>query len=136
MIKRIGIATVCLFVAAGIFIKTPGGAAAQAVPAKAVAEHMDKSKYSSAEIKSYLKDLKGKEITADGKIDEILTGKSGTRVVVFVNIPGRSRDFIVDVYVNDAKDFRKGDGVSCKGEYTKYNMFTLNGIAIKGSCSK
>lgn len=134
MFKRIGMVTVCLLTA-GI-VASQGAAAEQAVPAKAVAEHMDKAKYTSADIKSYLKDLKGKEVTADGKIDEILTGRTGTRVVVFVDISGRSRYFVVDVYVNDAKDLHKGDAVSCRGEYTKYNMFTLNGIALKGSCSK
>lgn len=137
MIKKIGIVTLSLFVAASLcMIGSTKAAAEQAVHAKAVAEHMDKSKYSSAEIKSYLKDLKGKEVTADGKIDEILTGRTGTRVVVFVDIPGRSRDFVVDVYVHEAGNLHKGDRVSCKGEYAKYNMFTLNGITLKGSCNK
>ena len=31
----------------------------------------------------------------------------------------------------------KGSQVSCKGEYSRYNMFTVNGISLKnGSCSK
>ena len=97
---------------------------------------MDKNKYASAEIKNYLKDLKGKTVVADGKIHDILSGKTGTRVVLSVKA-GRSKDFMVDVYVNEAVKLHKNDQVSCKGEYSKYNLFTLNGITLKnGTCSK
>ncbi|HET6490022.1 MAG TPA: hypothetical protein VFG28_09680 [Syntrophales bacterium] len=138
MVTRIVRIIVLVSAAAGMFIVSPSMTnAGQAVNAKTVAEHMDKSKYSSAEIKSYLKGLKGSEITAEGKIDEILSGKTGNRVVVFVKIPGREREFVVDVYVSDSGKLNKNDQVSCKGEYAKYNMFTLNGIALKdGTCTK
>ena len=117
------------FAAAGSF-------AGEAVNAVDIAQHMNKGKYSSAEIKSYLKELKGKQVSAHGKVDDIMTGKSGTRVVLQVTVPGKSAHFVVDVYVKDAGNLHRGDKVSCTGEYTKYNMLTLNGIAIKGSCSK
>lgn len=137
MVRNISIVMVCFFAAAGIFISTPRGATAgPAVDAKEIATRLDKSKYTSAEIKSYLKDLKSKEVTAEGKVDEILTGKTGTRVVVLVDVPNRTKNFVVDVYVSDASGLHKGDGVSCKGDYSKYNMFTLNGITLKGSCKK
>ncbi len=125
------------FVAAVVAILSFAAAAAEkAVNAKAVAEHMDKSKYSSSEIKTYLKGLKGGTIAADGKIRDILTGKTGNRVVLSV-AAGRSNDFVVDVYVDDASSLHKGDHVSCTGEYAKYNMFTVNGITLKdGSCKK
>ncbi len=124
--------------AAGMLIGSPLGANASghAVNAATVAEHLDKTKYSSAEIKAYLKSLKEAEITASGKIDEIFVGKTGNRVVVFVKAPGRGKEFVVDVYIDDASKLHKGEHVSCKGEYVKYNMFTLNGITLKkGSCS-
>ncbi len=130
-----------LFMLAGsaglLFSASLSASAGGEVSAQTIAEHMNKSKYSSAEIKSYLKDLKGKEITADGKIDNILTGKTGTRVVVFVDIPGRSTYFVVDVYVSNSSGLHKNDRVSCKGTYSKYNWFSLNGITLKeGSCNK
>lgn len=111
--------------------------AGQTISATTVAEHMDKSKYSTAEIKTYLKGLKGHEIAAEGKVNDIMTGKTGNRVVVFVNVPGRDKDFVVDAFVDDASMLHKGDSVACKGEFSKYNMFTVNGITIKNSrCSK
>lgn len=138
MVTRIVRAVAVALIAAGMFILYQSAAlAAQAVNAKTVAEHMDKSKHSTSEIKSYLKELKGGEVTAEGKVNDVLTGKTGNRVVVFVNVPGRDKDFVVDVYVDDASKLHKGDHVSCKGKYAKYNMFTVNGITLKdGSCSK
>ena len=138
MLKRSSSVMMTIFIVAGLLTAVCAAATAgQAVNAKTVAEHMDKSKYSSHEIKSYLKGLKGSEITADGKVNDILTGKTGNRVVLFVNVPGRDKDFVVDVYVDDAGKLHKGDHLSCKGEYSKYNMFTVNGITLKdGSCSK
>ncbi len=111
--------------------------AGQAVNAETVAGHMDKNKYSTSDIKSYLKGLKGHSIAAQGKVKDVMVGKTGNRVVVFVNVPGRKKDFVVDVYVDKADKLHKGDRVSCKGEYAKYNLFTVNGITLKdGSCSK
>jgi hypothetical protein len=125
-----------VFVFAVLFLPMQATAADQAVNAKTVAEHMDKGKYSSSEIKSYMKGLKGATITADGKVNDIMTGKTGTRVVLSV-AAGRNNDFVVDVYVADASKLHKGEHVSCKGEYSKFNNWTLNGIALKdGSCSK
>jgi len=125
-----------VLVAAVLLVSMQAAAAEQAVNAKTVAEHMDKGKYSASEIKTYLKGLKGGTITADGKVHDILTGKTGTRVVLSV-AAGRNNDFVVDVYVNDASAIHNGDKVSCSGEYVKYNMFTVNGITLKnGSCKK
>jgi len=138
MVTRIVRGAAVFALAAGLFIVAQNASAAgQAANAKTVAEHMDKSKYSSSEIKSYLKGLKGNTVAADGKVNDIMTGKTGNRVVLYVNIPGRGKDFVVDVYVDDASNLHKGDHVSCKGEYVKYNMFTVNGITLKdGSCRK
>ncbi|OGW38608.1 MAG: hypothetical protein A2X58_10110 [Nitrospirae bacterium GWC2_56_14] len=125
-----------LFMAAGVVILSPAPSQAGQVAAADVADHMDKTKYSSDDIKSYLKALKGKRIVADGKVDDVKTGRTGAKIVVKVEVPGRSKDFVVDVRTKSAAALHKGDRVSCKGEYTKYNMFTLNGIGIDGSCSK
>ncbi len=125
-----------VFIAAVLLVSMQASAAEQTVDAKTVAEHMDKGKYSSSEIKTYLKGLKGGTITADGKIHEILTGKTGTRVVLSV-AAGRNNDFVVDVYVDDASALHNGNQVKCSGEYAKYNIFTVNGITLKnGSCKK
>ncbi len=127
---------VSVLVSAALFIAMQAAAADQAVSAKTVAEHMDKGKYSASEIKSYLKGLKGGTVTADGKVHDILTGKTGNRVVLSV-AAGRNGDFVVDVYVDNASNLHKGDRVNCSGEYVKYNMFTVNGIALKnGNCKK
>jgi acyl-coenzyme A thioesterase PaaI-like protein len=125
-----------LFMAAGMVILSPAPSHAGQITAAVVADHMDKSKYSSDDIKSYLKALKGKQIVADGKVDDVKTGRTGAKIVVTVEVPGRSKDFIVDVRTKAVAALHKGDRVSCKGKYTKYNMFTLNGIGIDGSCSK
>jgi hypothetical protein len=127
-----------VFIVAGIFsVLQHSATAAQAVNAVTVAEHLDKGKYTSREIKTYLKGLKGQEIAVNGKINDIMSGKTGTRVVVFTHVPGRDKDFVVDVYVDNASNLHKGNQVSCSGTYHRYNMFTLNGVTlIKGSCSK
>jgi len=125
-----------VLVSAALFLSVQAMAAEQVVNAKTVAEHMDKGKYSSSDIKSYMKGLKGATITADGKVNDIMAGKTGTRVVLSI-AAGSHNDFVVDVYVNDASKLHNGDHVSCKGEYSRYNGWTLNGIALKdGSCSK
>ena len=136
MVMKIFSVVFSLFMAAGMVILSPAPSHAGQVAAAEVADHMDKTKYSSDDIKSYLKALKGKRIVADGKVDDVKTGRTGAKIVVKVEVPGRSKDFIVDVRTRSAAALHKGDRVSCKGEYTKYNMFTLNGIGIDGSCSK
>lgn len=125
-----------MLLVSGMAILYPGSAQAGQTTAADVADHMDKSKYTSADIKKYLKALKGEQISAAGKVDDVLTGKTGVKIVVSVEIPGRSKEFTVDVHTKDASSVHKGDRVSCKGEYVRYNMFTLNGIGIDGSCSK
>ncbi len=125
-----------MLIAAGMAVLSPVAAHAGPVAAAVVANHMDKSKYSSADIKQYLKALKGQQVSAEGKVHDVLTGKTGVKIVVSVDVPGRSKNFVVDVHGKDAAAMHKGDRVSCKGEYVKYNMFTLNGIGIDGSCSK
>ncbi len=135
MDRRISIAAVALFMATALFIGSPASAE-EAINAKTVAERMDKSKHSTAEIKSYLKDLRKKTILAEGKVKDILSGKTGNRIVLSVNA-GKLNNFVVDVYGDQSEKFRKGDQLSCRGEYVKYNPFTVNGITLKdGSCSK
>ena len=144
MVMKVFTIAFLLFMAAGVVILSPAPSHAGQVTAAEVADHMDKTKYSSDDIKSYLSDditsylkaLKGKRIVADGKVDDVKTGRTGAKIVVKVEVPGRSKDFVVDVRTKSAAALHKGDRVSCKGEYTKYNMFTLNGIGIDGSCSK
>ena len=136
MVMKIVTIVFSMLMVAGIATLSPGPADAGQVTAADVADHMDKSKYSTADVKQYLKALKGEQVSAEGKVDDVLTGKTGVKIVVLVEIPGRSREFVVDVRTKDAATVHKGDRVSCKGEYTKYNMFTLNGIGIEGSCSK
>jgi len=136
MVMKVFTIAFLLFMAAGVVILSPAPSHAGQVTAAEVADHMDKTKYSSDDIKSYLKALKGKQIVADGKVDDVKTGRTGAKIVVKVEVPGRSKDFVVDVRTKSAAALHKGDRVSCKGEYTKYNMFTLNGIGIDGSCSK
>jgi hypothetical protein len=136
MVMKVVTIVFSMLMVSGMAILSPGSALAGPVTAADVAEHMDKSKYTSADIKKYLKALKGEQISADGKVHDVLTGKTGVKIVVSVDIPGRSRDFVVDVHTKDAVAVHKDDRVSCKGEYVKYNMFTLNGIGIEGSCSK
>jgi len=136
MVMKVVAIVISILVVSGVAILSPGPARAGQVTAADVAEHMDKSKYTSADIKQYLKALKGQQVSAEGKVDDVLTGKTGVKIVVFVDIPGRSREFVVDVHNKDAVAVHKGDRVSCTGEYAKYNMFTLNGIGIEGSCSK
>ena len=136
MVMKIVTIVFSMLMMSDVLTLSPGTVHAEQVTAADVANHMDKSKYSSADIKQYLKALKGEQVSAEGKVDDVLTGKTGVKIVVLVEIPGRSREFVVDVRTKDAATVHKGDRVSCKGEYTKYNMFTLNGIGIEGSCSK
>lgn len=136
MIMKVITFVVSMLMVSGMAILSPGPVHAGQVTAADVAEHMDKSKYTSADIKKYLKELKGEQVSAEGKVHDVLTGKTGVKIVVSVEIPGRSKDFVVDVHTKDASTVHKDDRVSCSGKYVKYNMFTLNGIGIDGSCSK
>lgn len=137
MVMKFFSVTLCVLAALGLIALSSGTATAgAALNAAEVAEHMDKTKYSSDDVKSYLKALKGKQIVAEGKVDDVITGRTGAKIVVQVNVPGRSREFVVDVRVKEAGKFHKGDRASCEGRYAKYNMFTLNGIGIDGHCSK
>jgi hypothetical protein len=138
MVTKIVRIVVAVFLASGVFLVSQKIAlAGAAIEAPTVAEHLDKGKYSSAEIKSYLKGLKGKEIVANGKIEDIKSGRSGNKVVVLVNVPGRDKPFVVDVVVKGESNLHKNEHVSCNGKYKNYNMFTLNGITLTdGKCSK
>lgn len=101
-----------------------------------IAQHLDKTNYTTAEVKNYIKGLKSKRVIAQGKLHEVLTGKTGIKVVVYVDVPDRSTYFIVDTVVENASGLQKNDIVTCTGDYVKYNMFSLNGITIRGSCKK
>ena len=121
----------------GLLLFTASSAPAEeALDAVTIAQHLDKSKYTTTEVKNYIKDLKDKQVIAQGKLHEVLTGKTGTKVVVYVDIPNKSTYFIVDTLVEDASGLHKNDRVTCTGKYVKYNPFSLNGITIKGSCKK
>ncbi len=134
MAKRIGIVAVSLFLASGLLTAMHATAAEkEAVDAKTVAEHLDKTKYSSSDIRSYMKDLKDKQVTVTGKVQDVVSGKTGTKVVIHLNVPNYKYAFVVDVQVSDAGDIHKGDMVSCKGEYIRSGIF---GIVLKGSCAK
>jgi acyl-coenzyme A thioesterase PaaI-like protein len=123
---------------AGILLCSASSASAEeALNAVAIAQHLDKTKYTTTEVKNYIKDLKGKQVIAQGKLHEVLTGKTGNiKVVVYVDVPNKSTYFIVDTIVEDASGLHKNDRITCTGEYIKYNPFSLNGITIKGSCKK
>lgn len=140
MTRLFGAATASLFVAAGLLVSahTPA-TAGQAVNAKTIAERLDKSKYTTSEIKTYVKGLKGADVTAEGKIDDIMNQPRRTaKVVVLIDVPGRSGKFIVDVHMpqNEADKLRKNDMVICKGEFRRYNPWTLGGIVLEGACRK
>jgi len=134
MARTIVVVLISLMIAAGLVLGPPmASAGGETVNAVDVAHHMDKAKYSSADIKSYLKGLKGKEISAHGKVNEVLTGKSGIKVVLHINIPGKSSPFVVDVQTSESGHIHKGETVSCRGEFVRAGML---GIVLKGSCGK
>ena len=86
MVTRTGNKGMRLILAAGMLMTVAATAiAGDLVNASTIADHMDKGKYSSGEIKTYLKGLKGSSVAADGKIQDIMTGKTGNRVVLSVN---------------------------------------------------
>lgn len=126
-----------MILGAGLLLwSTSSASAEEALDAVAIAQHLDKTKYTTTEVKNYIKDLKDKQVIAKGKLHEVLTGKTGTKVVVYVDVPNKSTYFIVDTIVEDASGLHKNDRITCTGKYVKYNMFSLNGITIKGSCKK
>ncbi|HWR73501.1 MAG TPA: hypothetical protein VN604_10045 [Nitrospirota bacterium] len=136
MRRAIGILAGMVLGAGFLLGSTSSVSAEEALDAVAIAQHLDKSKYTTTEVKNYIKDLKNKQVIARGKLHEVLTGKTGIKVVVYVDVPNKSTYFIVDTLVENASGLHKNDRITCTGEYVKYNMFTLNGITIKGSCKK
>ncbi|HAR45895.1 MAG: hypothetical protein A2X56_00170 [Nitrospirae bacterium GWC2_57_13] len=108
------------------------------VSAVQIAQRLDKTKHTTAEIKSFLKGLKGQQVQADGRVNDVRIGKKNAKVVVLVKVPERSQEFVVDVQMetNAAEKFRKDERVACTGEFVRHNNFTLNGVVIKGSCKK
>ncbi len=134
MTKSVGIVTVSLFLAVNMLVVgNVQSAAGEAVNARTVAEHMDKSKYSTADIKSYVRDLKDKEIVASGKVHNVLSGRYGAKVVIRLNIPGNESPFIIDIRMNEVENIHKGDTISCKGAFVRAGSF---GIVVEGSCTK
>ncbi len=136
MRRTIGTLAVMVLGTALLLLSASSASAEEPVNAVAISQHLDKTKYTTTEVKNYIKDLKNKQVIAQGKLHEVLTGKTGVKVVVYVNDPNRSSYFIVDTIVENASGLHKNDLVTCTGEYVKYNPFSLNGITIKGSCKK
>ncbi len=119
------------------FLMIFGNAAFAAQDAATIAQHMNKEKYTKSEIKSYMKDMKGKDVTASGKVQDVESGKRGEKVVLWITVPGREKNFVVDAIVDDVSKFHKNDSVTCTGKFEKYNIFSLNGLTLKDSkCSK
>ncbi len=109
--------------------------AEHSITAQDVATHTDKETNTSVEIKKYVASLKGQQFTATGRVQDVQQGRSGYKVVVNADMPGRSKRFVVDVIMKDGNKFRKGASVSCRGKIVKVNRFTYRGIGIEGSCS-
>lgn len=108
--------------------------AEQTVTPADVTNRTDKRKHTSIEIKEYVSSLKGKNFTASGTIHDVQDGRRGHKVVVHSRVPGRSKPFVVDVFMKNGSKFRKGGQTSCTGKITRFNRFTYNGIGIEGSC--
>ena len=114
-------------------------AALAAVSAATIAGRMNKDKYTTSEIKAYMKDLKGQTVTASGKVHDIQgQPRKKAKVVLVVPGAGKKGKFIVDVHMpqDDSKKFRKNDQVICTGDFVRYNIYTLNGITLRGACRK
>jgi hypothetical protein len=134
MVKKTGIMMSALF-ASGMLLAVQ--ASAETVDVKTIAKHLDKGKYTKSEIKDYMKDMKGKEVTAEGHVNDIERGKRNEKIVVWVDVPGREKKFVVDALVEDASGFHMNDAIACKGNFSKYNIFSLNGVTIKDAkCTK
>ena len=106
-----------------------------AVNAVEIAQRLDKTKYTSDQIKGYVRKLNKKtKVVATGTVRDVKSGRSGTKVVLHVTVPGRKRKFLVAVMVNNAQNIRRGQSATCSGKYLRYSRFDLNGVTIEGSC--
>ncbi len=105
------------------------------VPPGEIIDHMDKSKYSSSEIKAYMKSIKGEAVHVSGKVTDVKTGRSGTRISL--TVPGGTKgNYKVDVVTKeDTSSIHQGASVHCNGIFRQFNTFTLNGFTlIEGHC--
>jgi hypothetical protein len=115
-------------------ITLTGLAFAETITPADVTNRTNKKTHTSVEIKKYVSSLKGKSFAASGTVHDVQEGHSGYKIVVNADVPGRSKPFIVDVFMKNGGKFRKGSEVSCTGKITRFNRFTYNGIGIEGNC--
>lgn len=130
---------IAMILCAPLMVAPSSSYAEEAVQAADIADHMDKTKYTAVEIKTYMRNLKNKQVVATGKVDNVHTlPRQEAKTVVHVSIPGRSTLFVVDVHMLQAEAgaLHKNDTVTCTGTFRRYNPWTLNGIVLQGSCSK
>ena len=100
---------------------------------KVVADHADKTKYTSSEIKGFARDAKGKKITVEGKILDVKTGRSGKKVSLLTRA-GHTEKFKVDVMVEDISGLRKGNHVTCTGKFHRYGSNLRGMVMVDGKC--
>ncbi len=112
--------------------------AGDVVMAKDAVKYLDKSTYTSAQIKQYYRSLKGKTVKGSGVVVDVRTARKGSRVAVY--IPGTKKPAkgynIVVVTEQDGMDLKKGSKVSFEGTFLRYAMFTADNLDIQGTYKK
>ena len=107
--------------------------AEKSISLQEVADHADKTKYTSAEIKKFARSAKGKKITVEGKVLDVKTGRSGNKVSLLTRA-GETGKFKVDVMAKDIRGLRKGSEVTCTGKFHRFGSSLRGMVMIDGKC--
>ncbi len=142
MLKRSSIYTMIICLSFSFLIVTYSKLSAEeAVSAKEAVKYLDKSKYTSAEIKKYYRALKKKKVKGIGRVVEVRKGRKAFSVAVLVDgtkpISKRKEYNLVVITTQDAgTELKKNDRVSFEGIFIRYAMFTVDNIDLKGTYKK
>ncbi|MGE5892798.1 MAG: hypothetical protein ACM34I_01965 [bacterium] len=106
------------------------------LPASEVLERLDQSKYTTAQIKEYLKSIEGSRIKGEGKVVNVLGGKLGKmRVTVLApgSRPKKGYNIVLYTGQNAVAELNINDRISLEGELGRASFIGGGSIDVKAA---
>jgi hypothetical protein len=112
--------------------------AGESVSAKEAVKYLDKSTYTSAQIKTFYRSLKKKTIKGTGKVIDVIKGRRGSKVTVLVTGTQSKKGYnlVIVTRQDPASELNKNDEIKYEGIFVRYHPFTVDNIDIKGTYTK
>ncbi|GAB4483045.1 MAG: hypothetical protein OHK006_02930 [Thermodesulfovibrionales bacterium] len=133
--KIILAAVACL----ALLLPLPSFAQDKPLPVSEILKKTDVSQHTSAEIKEYGRQVKGKQAAGRGQVVDVLEGRrEGYRVTIMLDGTKNAKGYNVVLYTgqNASAELKKNDRVKFSGEVGRISTFRGTSVDIHGTYEK